>query len=494
MADPFSRPEDLLEQLLEVRADVVRQSEDIARRWRGRIRRKQFVESAQNLSHYLAFRQRDLRELQQALAPWGLSTLGRSEARVLPSLNAVIAALCAICQRSLPEGIEAPTPTEFFRGDRVLANNTNALLGPSQAKRRVRVMVTLPTEAATDAGLVSELVSAGMNCARINCAHDDADAWARMIEHVRQAEQATGRQCRVLMDLGGPKLRTGEVVVRDDKLRVQRGDTILLTRGEFVPLEQQPVQVSCTLPEALNALRVGSLVWIDDGKIGSVVEQLSPHGVLMRVTQARPKGEKLKPEKGLNFPDAVLDLDPLTAKDLEDLGFVARAADIVGYSFVQRAEHLAHLQDELYSRNPDASRIGIVAKIETPLAVQHLPEMIVQAAGQQPFGVMIARGDLAVEIGYQRLAEIQEELLWICEAAHVPVIWATQVLERLVKTGVPSRAEITDAAMAGRAECVMLNKGPFLLEAVHVLDDVLTRMQGHQSKKTARLRALRAWS
>ena len=98
-----------------------------------------------------------------------------------------------------------------------------------------------------------------------------------------------------------------------------------------------------------------------------------------------------------------------------------------------------------------------LAKIETPEAVKNLPELIVCAADQQTFGVMIARGDLPVEIGYQRLAEMQEEILWLCEAAHVPVIWATQVLENLVKKRIPSRAEIADAAMAERAECVMLN-------------------------------------
>ena len=116
-----------------------------------------------------------------------------------------------------------------------------------------------------------------------------------------------------------------------------------------------------------------------------------------------------------------------------------------------------------------------------------------QAAGQQPFAVMIARGDLAIAIGYQRLAEIQEEILWLCEAAHIPVIWATQVLENLVKEGIPSRAEMTDAAMGERAECVMLNKGAFVAEAVTILDDVLTRMQEHQLKKTPQLRALHSW-
>jgi pyruvate kinase len=105
---------------------------------------------------------------------------------------------------------------------------------------------------------------------------------------------------------------------------------------------------------------------------------------------------------------------------------------------------------------------------------------------------MIARGDLAVECGYERLAEVQEELLWVCEAAHVPVVWATQVLESLAKGGMPSRAEITDAAMGERAECVMLNKGPYIHDAVRVLDDILRRMEAHQSKKTAMLRPLRS--
>jgi pyruvate kinase len=103
---------------------------------------------------------------------------------------------------------------------------------------------------------------------------------------------------------------------------------------------------------------------------------------------------------------------------------------------------------------------------------------------------MIARGDLAVECGWERMAEVQEEILWLSEAAHVPVIWATQVLENLAKKGQPSRAEITDAAMAERAECVMLNKGPHLLKAIETLDDILDRMQAHQQKKTSMLRNL----
>ncbi|WP_310490346.1 pyruvate kinase, partial [Chamaesiphon sp. VAR_69_metabat_338] len=183
-----------------------------------------------------------------------------------------------------------------------------------------------------------------------------------------------------------------------------------------------------------------------------------------------------------------------TEQDLTDLDFVAVHADIIGYSFVQRPSDIELLQKELAKRCENRlSPPAIVAKIETAIAVTHLPELIVYAAGKGSFGVMIARGDLAVQIGYQRLTEIQEEMLWICEAAHIPVIWATQVLENLVKDGIPSRGEMSDVAMSERAVCVMLNKGPFIAEAIGILYDVLTRMEAHQLKKTPQLRALHSW-
>jgi len=134
--------------------------------------------------------------------------------------------------------------------------------------------------------------------------------------------------------------------------------------------------------------------------------------------------------------------------------------------------------------------MGLVLKIETQRAFRRLPQLLLAAMRAYPAGVMIARGDLAVECGFERLAEVQEELLWLCEAAHMPAIWATQVLESLAQKGLPSRAEITDAAMADRAECVMLNKGPYVVQAERVLDDILCRMQEHQRKKRPTLRKL----
>jgi pyruvate kinase len=302
-----------------------------------------------------------------------------------------------------------------------------------------------------------------------------------------------------MMDLAGPKIRTGEVLKAVEQKRLFKGDRLLLLRQ---PPETQIeyFQTSCSVPEILDLLTVNTPVYIDDGKIRTQV--IDPHyalangqtAVLLQVTHASPKGAKLRPEKGLNFPNTFLPLNPLTEKDLQDLDFVAVHADIIGYSFVQEASDIELLYQELHHRCGERLLLpAIVAKIETAIAVSNLPDLIIHAAGKQAFGVMIARGDLAVEIGYQRLTEIQEEILWICEAAHVPVIWATQVLESLVKEGAPSRGEMTDAAMAERAECVMLNKGAFITQAITILDDVLTRMEAHQSKKTPQLRALHSW-
>jgi pyruvate kinase len=230
------------------------------------------------------------------------------------------------------------------------------------------------------------------------------------------------------------------------------------------------------------------VVWIDDGRVACLIERIDEYGAWLHVTQAHPDGDKIGPEKGLNFPDSALDLPVLSGNDLQDLDFAAQHADMIGLSFVQSGKDLDLLQAELAKRK--MGHLGVIAKIETKTAIKNLPEIIIRGAGHGDFGIMIARGDLAVEIGYERLAEMQEEMLWLCEAAHVPVIWATQVLESLVKQNLPSRAEITDAAMSERAECVMLNKGPFVVHGMTVINDILSRMQGHQDKKTAQYRAL----
>lgn len=488
---PLSAPSlSLADQMGRLRAEVASEGLALYRRWRPCLDRGGFAPGALNLAHYLALRRRDLRPLQRELMRHGLSSLGRLEGRVLATLDAVGGALAG-------GGTHwPPSPRRFFRGEAALRRHTEELFGPAPAGREGRILVTLPSEAADDPALLREWVRRGMDMVRINCAHDDAETWARMAAHARAAGAAEGRPVKVLMDIAGPKIRTGQVRLPADGRRLQPGDALLLRPDPPLAPPGEGFEAQCLPPVILDSMRPGTAVAIDDGKIGACVEAvLEGRAVQLRILRTKPGGARLRPEKGLNLPGTDLGLDPLTPKDLRDLDAVAALADMVGHSFVQDAADVARLQEELARRRPaDWRGIGILAKIETLRAVRHLPEILVQGAGRQPFGVMIARGDLAVEIGFARLAEIQEEMLWLCEAAHVPVIWATQVLESLVKDGLPTRGEMTDAAMAARAECVMLNKGPHVGEALEALDLLLRRMAGHQSKKTPQLRALESWS
>jgi pyruvate kinase len=290
----------------------------------------------------------------------------------------------------------------------------------------------------------------------------------------------------------------GDLPPSEKALCLQQGDVLILTRdlrpGRPATLDSggqvlTPARIGCTIPEVFNDVRSGESIWFDDGKIGGVIQKVENSRVVVGITHARVGGARLLPDKGINLPDSELQLTALTPKDLEDLSFVAQHADVVELSFANSARDVELLQQDLGHRG---SRLpAIVLKIETRRGFDNLPDMLLTVMRAPCCGVMIARGDLAVECGFERLAEVQEEILWICEAAHVPVVWATQVLESLAKDGMPSRAEITDAAMGHRAECVMLNKGPHVLSAVRVLDDILRRMQAHQAKKRSMLRELR---
>ncbi|MGE0228104.1 MAG: pyruvate kinase [Dehalococcoidia bacterium] len=494
MANEAAAPlaDDLLKRVEALRNRVRASGNLLLERWRPLIERREYLPSAQNLAYYLAMRQEDLRPLQLELIPWALSSLGRSEAHVIETLDNLVAVLRTL-SGDQPRAL-AHAPETFFVGDQWLASEAERVLGPVSGTRRVRVMATFPTEAATDYELVRSWVDAGLNIARINCAHDSSAEWAAMVAHVRRAEADLGRRCLIEFDLAGPKVRIDQTSFT--KHRFVRGDRLLLVRGTPKKGRRFPRQVSCTAPEVLDRLRPGDRIWIDDGVIGGRVEALGPKGVEVCIEQASPRGERIQIDKGLNFPDTPFERPALTAKDLADLDFVVEHADLIAYSFVQTPADVDRLLSEIEQRVEDPERrshIGIVEKIETATAVRNLPSLIVAAAGRQPLAVMIARGDLAVEVGFERLAELQEEILWICEAGHVPVIWATQVLDQLARTGVPTRSEVTDAAAAERAECVMLNKGPHLADAIGMLDDVLRRMEAHQFKKRTELRALASW-
>ncbi|MFN0067780.1 MAG: pyruvate kinase [Limisphaerales bacterium] len=602
----------LSEHLARVRRRMVHAEESLAKAiavahpaWRA---------SARNLAHYVGLRSLELRSLQAGLARLGLSSLGRADSHVLGNVDAVLAALAALAGTARP-GAAGTAGLGYDAGRRRLERHTRALFGPRAGPPRGRILVTLADEAGRDPALVRECFAAGMDCARINCSAGTPESWSAIVEALERGRNEFRRECPLLMDLGGPKLRLGllppgpgvvhlrplrddlgrhagparlrlvpmdappaagppdeaRVTVARDWLRqVRAGDRVTLrdTRGRAVALRVRagdadgwcaetdqsafltngtrlrlqpgrprrlkqatgtvaglppsapaarlhvgdrvrllagggigslppmdaagrpagPVEFPLDLPAAFAAVKAGDPVRFDDGRLEGVVRGNDGGCIEVEITQAGPAGTRLRGGKGISFPETALALGGLTAKDLSYLGFVARHADLVGLSFVNDPADVLRLQAELRTRG--AAGAGIVLKIETQRAFARLPELLFTAMRAPRAGVMIARGDLAVECGWERLAEVQEEILWFCEAAHMPVIWATQVLESLAKKGVPSRSEITDAAMSQRAECVMLNKGPHIVAAIRSLDQILTRMAGHQAKKSPQLRRL----
>ncbi len=601
----------IIKQLLHVRHDLLRK--EMAYKNLGKVHPVNLM-SARNLLQYMAFRMHDLRDLQLLLSEWGLSSLGRAERKVQATVDTVLHSLHVLAGR---EFTTKEKPPVCYREGRIkLEGNTEKLLGEPPPGRRVRIMVTMPTEAAHNYDLVKNLLLNGMNCARINCAHDGTTVWSSIIDNIKQAAEATGRNCKIHMDLGGPKLRTGPIapgppVVKVRPTRNDIGETILpasvwlfaevkipnapkeanaclplpaawlakcktgdriqfldargafrrmkiktvnadgvlatvkktcyfiprvalklerkgakikqptglvgdtlprlastisLKNGDALMLKKQqvdgtnaifdkngkmtaPATLSISIPSVLDDVHEGEPIWFDDGKIGGIIEEKKPGQVLVRITQAKPGGDVLKSEKGINLPESKLHIKALTEQDLDDLNFVVKHADMVGLSFANHPEDVEDLVQRMQVLRKDRVP-AVVLKIETRLGFENLPVMLLSAMQAPSCGVMIARGDLAIECGFGRLAEVQEQILWVCEAAHVPVIWATQVLEGLAKSGLPTRAEVTDAAMGQRAECIMLNKGAHIVEATKALTEIMLRMQDHQTKKRSLLRKL----
>lgn len=430
---------------------------------------------AVNLLHYLALRSMDIRELQDMLHEYGLSSMASSESHIRGQLLAIAAHL----------GKEAISPDNVFdyrKSKESLHARSAALFGERQLESVPYIMVTFESSYADDYAKVKNLLQSGMNVARINCAHDDENTWFRMIQHIRRASRITGLSCKVYMDLAGPKIRT--VTPGGDKVKVREGQ--LLWMVEEALLNGSEDTIGCTIPGIADQLNTGETVLIDDGLFECRVEKIENGKIRLQVLRVSAKKPFIKPEKGINFPDSTLTTPALTDYDLQCLPFVCKQADMVGYSFVRNSRDLLQLQEAMGRHKKTAT----IIKIETPEAVRNLPDLLFTGLRDEHTGVMIARGDLAVEIGFERMSEIQEEILWICEAAHVPVIWATQVLESMNKSGLATRSEITDAAHAALADCVMINKGTHIIRTLETLRDILLRSGGHHVKKRYTFRPL----
>ncbi|RIV70594.1 pyruvate kinase [Flagellimonas aequoris] len=560
-----------------------------------------YLESAKNLMHYATFRSLDVRGLQKSLKQLGLTRLANAEGNILGSLVNLKMMVDSLRAKNMNH--ENLPFLSIGEGKKLLYKHTDQIFGEHTKDRRVRIMVTQPSEAATDYDLVLGMVKNGMDCARINCAHDGPKVWESIIDNIRKAEKECSTTVKIAMDLAGPKIRTGDIgegpkikkfkppknahgekdmvfiklvaegghelksneipvdkrwmeklrVGDDIKIKDVRGrsrkikvvqkdkDFVLLLSPKSLTLESgailkplrkklrngmvgelpgkeqflllregdhliigseeekatlpifdtegnlvQAGKVSCSPPEIVHKMKVGAPILFDDGKIEGIVVETASEWFKVKIVRAGEKGAKLKSEKGINVPNLDLGISGLTEKDREDLKFVAKHADIVNFSYVNNEEDVQELLNELEQLGAKDT-MGVILKIETQMAYKNLIGILIAAMQAKKLGVMIARGDLALEVGWKNMAMVQEGILSFCSAAHIPVVWATQVLESLAKKGMPSRSEITDITSSVQAECVMLNKGPHIQEAIAFLDEVLVNIEASHDKKEVML-------
>ena len=562
--------------------------------------------SAVNLLHYLAMRKKSRVKLQRKLGYLGITRLARSQPHIHDSISKSRVLMSALLVDD-PVKIQKPR-LSIKKSYRRMTENSRSLLGDNDVKRRVRIMVTLPTEAGDNYEMVLLLAESGMNVARINCAHDNPETWKKMIDHVRRASTQLGEDIKISMDLGGPKVRTGEIkpgpAVRqfspktddfgrviqparimlvpedmedapanaiplssdwlnqlkpDDKIHIldtrqkeanleiaqidekgvlvycytsiyispdtffsvpregmdsitirhlpRKASHLLLREGDHLIIHRSTVEgertlfddagntlqeahISCSYPGLFDVVKKGETIFFDDGKIGGEIVDIYDGYFRVRIQRVKKSVAKLKADKGINLPYGIAHLRGLTSKDEKDLEFVVKHADIVNVSFVNRPEDVRQLH-QLLEKLEAPEQLGVILKIETREAFNLLPEILLEAIKKYPVGVMIARGDLAIEVGWDEIGLVQQEILNVCSAAHIPVIWATQVLESLTKQGVPSRSEITDATQSMKAECIMLNKGPYTHRAVALLDKIFTEMRAYQFRNETLLPKLK---
>jgi pyruvate kinase len=308
--------------------------------------------------------------------------------------------------------------------------------------KRTKIIATIGP-ASSSAAIIARLIRAGMDAARLNFSHGEQKDHTRRIKLIRSEAARAGKQIAIIQDLQGPKLRVG--IMRNDAVTLKRGDTITVTTKKIVGTS---TLISVTYPRLTKDLKTGDTILLDDGRLALKVVKKTAAGLQCRVVI----GGVLRSHKGVNLPGAHLSLPSLSHKDKEDLLFgVEQGVDYVALSFVRSAEDIKRTRRFINALGADTP---IIAKIEKPEAIANLAEIIDAADG-----IMVARGDLGVEMSPENVPLLQKKIIEACHWAEKPVITATQMLESMIENPQPTRAETSDVANAilDGTDCVMLS-------------------------------------
>ncbi|HEY47314.1 MAG: hypothetical protein AMJ88_07920 [Anaerolineae bacterium SM23_ 63] len=339
-------------------------------------------------------------------------------------------------------------------------------------KRRAKIIATIGPATKTRDQL-RELVAAGMDVVRLNFSHGDHQDHANAICHIREVAEETGSAIAILQDLQGSKLRTGDLAQKDPVL-LKAGQPLVLTTTPILGSEKR---IHVNYPALPREVRPGDRILIDDGAMELVVTSISDSDVETEVIQGGPLGR----HKGIHLPGVQLSAPPLTSKDLDDLSFgLEQGVDMVALSFVRKAEDLIELRKTLIAKDPKAQEIPIIAKLETPEAVDQI-DAILEVCD----GVMVARGDLGVTMSPERVPSLQKHIIRCANTKLKCVITATQMLETMIDNPSPTRAEASDVANAvfDGSDTLMLSGetaiGKYPIKAVETMSRIIIDAEEH---------------
>ncbi|EUB97134.1 pyruvate kinase [Rhizobium sp. CF080] len=330
--------------------------------------------------------------------------------------------------------------------------------------RKVKILATLGP-ASSEEAMIQKLHEAGADLFRINMSHASHDLMRTLITRIRAVEERSGRPIGILADLQGPKLRVGKFAA--GKVTLAPGQTFTLDNRDEPGDE---TRVFLPHPEILEAVKVGHRLLIDDGKLALKAEKADGKSIVCKVIA----GTSISDRKGVSLPDTLLGVGALTEKDRIDLDAVLATDDVdwVALSFVQRPDDLAEV------RKIARGRVGIMSKIEKPQALERIDEII-----ELSDAVMVARGDLGVEMPIEAVPGIQKQLTRLCRRAGKPVVVATQMLESMITAPVPTRAEVSDVSIAvfEGADAIMLSaesaSGQYPVEAVSMMASIASTVE-----------------
>ena len=341
--------------------------------------------------------------------------------------------------------------------------------------KKTKIVATIGP-ATESAEMLSKLISAGMNVMRLNFSHGDFAEHQRRVDNIKKISKTTRTPIAILQDLGGPKIRIGDFST--ESIVLKKGKLFTITTDNIVGDEDR---VSINYPLFPKEVKKGHIVFLHDGKKKLEVLDIKGNSVICKILI----GGEIKGRRGVNLPDSLISLKSLTSKDIKDLEFgLKNKVDFIALSFVRKPEDILDLRKILNKRKSDA---GIIAKIETPKAIENIDKII-----ELSDGIMIARGDLAIEVPFEKVPKLQKMLIEKSILAGKPAIVATQMLESMIHSPIATRAEVSDVANAilDGTDAVMLSEettlGEYPVEAVSVMSRIAREVEKNYPERKVR--------